>query len=680
MTETFGDACFHLGPGLIFTIPGAASVRVCSLLCSLTLHIKKGHNMQVIHRSLLRFASATAFALALTLTSATAQTADGPAAPKVFVDTVYRAPSGAIINVPSGGDVQAALNSAQPGDTIVLAQGATYLTPHGGLVLPNKSNPNNLWTVVRTSNPAGVPVEGTRVQPSLHASAMPKLITPNGSQVLRTSSPAHHYRFIGIEFGIAKGNMYVSSLIAIGTEGSSQDTLSEVPHHIIFDRCYIHGNTVGDARHGVVLNSAHSAVIDSHVSDFHHSDGAADSQAILGWNGPGPFKIVNNYLEAASENIMFGGGDPTIPNLIPSDIEIRRNHINKPASWKDYILKKPSSLRGSGTSASGSLSSGVAYYYQVEARGLVGNVKVGTSGASSEVSVTLASTQNAVNLSWSAVSNATEYRVYRTSNAPGTTRSWTYYISKTTSFTDTKSTGTTGSPTSTPTKWIVKNLLEIKNGQRILIDGNLFENNWVSGQTGPALLVKSANQGGTAPWSVSQDIQITNNRIRHAGAGLIIQGHDTRPSGITKRISVANNLFEDIGGIWGTGNLITITGEPTDLIFDHNTAFHSSLALLVDGGQVLGFRFSNNLMPHNKYGFKGSGTSTGTGTLTYYFPGYIFLSNLLAGGKASVYPPFNFFPATLTSVGFVNFPETSGSVLQAFIKTPGVTVKTWAAT
>jgi hypothetical protein len=32
----------------------------------------------------------------------------------------------------------------------------------------------------------------------------------------------------------------------------------------------------------------------------------------LGWSGPGPFKIVNNYLEAASENVIFGGGDPTI--------------------------------------------------------------------------------------------------------------------------------------------------------------------------------------------------------------------------------------------------------------------------------------------------------------------------------------------------------------------------------
>src|SRR5205085_8881526 len=34
------------------------------------------------------------------------------------------------------------------------------------------------------------------------------------------------------------------------------------------------------------------------------------------------------------ENIMFGGAFASIPNLVPSDIEIRRNHITKPLSWK----------------------------------------------------------------------------------------------------------------------------------------------------------------------------------------------------------------------------------------------------------------------------------------------------------------------------------------------------------
>src|SRR5256886_7571172 len=45
----------------------------------------------------------------------------------------------------------------------------------------------------------------------------------------------------------------------------------------------------------------------------------------------GPYKIVNNFLEAAGENILFGGGPGTVS---PTDIEVRRNHMFRPMSWK----------------------------------------------------------------------------------------------------------------------------------------------------------------------------------------------------------------------------------------------------------------------------------------------------------------------------------------------------------
>ena len=77
------------------------------------------------------------------------------------------------------------------------------------------------------------------------------------------------------------------------------------------------------------MNSASTAIVDSYISDIHEV--GADSQAICCWNGPGPFKIVNNYLEAAGENVMFGGADPSIAELVPSDIEFRHNHCFKPS-------------------------------------------------------------------------------------------------------------------------------------------------------------------------------------------------------------------------------------------------------------------------------------------------------------------------------------------------------------
>ena len=59
-----------------------------------------------------------------------------------------------------------------------------------------------------------------------------------------------------------------------------------------------------------------------------------DSQAIAGWNGPGPYAITNNYLEGAGENVIFGGADPAIPNLVPGDITIAGNAIAKQPAWR----------------------------------------------------------------------------------------------------------------------------------------------------------------------------------------------------------------------------------------------------------------------------------------------------------------------------------------------------------
>src|SRR5205823_11244133 len=104
------------------------------------------------------------------------------------------------------------------------------------------------------------------------------------------------------------------ALMQIGAEEGTADTL---PHHIIVDRCYLHGDPRRGTRRGIALNSRDSAVINSYLSDF--KEAGADSQAIVGWNGPGPFRITNNYLEASGENVMFGGADPASDGLVPSD-------------------------------------------------------------------------------------------------------------------------------------------------------------------------------------------------------------------------------------------------------------------------------------------------------------------------------------------------------------------------
>jgi hypothetical protein len=256
-----------------------------------------------------------------------------PALPQAYVNTAPVTPTGATHLVRAGDDLQRVLNAAAPGDLIELAAGATFT---GNFVLPAKTG--DAWITIRAGAGTTLPAFGQRVTPS-HASTMPKLVTPNASPALATAAGAHHYRIVGVEIAAAPAVTTAYTLVAFGTAGSGQSTLAQVPRDLVLERAYVHGAGTLDLRRCVTLNSASTAVIDSYLAACHSRTG--DSQAIVGWNGPGPFKIANNYLEGAGENVMFGGADPSVADLVPSDIEIRRNHFFKPLAWQSagWVVK-----------------------------------------------------------------------------------------------------------------------------------------------------------------------------------------------------------------------------------------------------------------------------------------------------------------------------------------------------
>jgi hypothetical protein len=301
----------------------------------------------------------------------------------------------------------------------------------------------------------------------------------------------------------------------------------------------------------------------------------------------------------------------------------------------------------------GSLPAGT-YAYTVVARRMAGQTSKATSETSAAVSATV-TVGSAVTISWSPVADADEYLVY--GRTPGTlNRYW-----KTTApfFTDTGAAGTSGTPAKA-TRWSVKNLFELKNGQDVLIEGNVFENLWIADQAGYAIVLTPRNQNGRAPWTVVQRVTFRHNVVRHSAGGVNILGRDNlQPSHQTNHITVQHNLFEDLtAAIWGSGSRFLVLGGGLDAItIDHNTVLTTNNAVVwLYGAASTRVTYTNNMSAHNAYGIMGNGYAPGLTSLDAYLPGSVVTHNAFAGGNASKYPAGNYVPTMLGwQKGFVNF-------------------------
>jgi hypothetical protein len=541
-------------------------------------------------------------------------------------------------------DLQKAIDDAEPGDTIVLRGGETYV---GHFVLPVKDNPGGQDIVIRSDAPG--PQPGVRLVPdgypgaNVDRSSLARLIGRGGqwktTPVIAVDPGASHYRIELLDVdGISQEGYY--TLLEIGTNNTRQATWASVPSNIVLDRLFIHGHPTKGQQRCVGLNGRSVEVLNSYIVGC--KSFAVDAQAIGAFNSPGPMKIINNYLEGTGENILFGGADPRIEGLVPSDIEIRRNHFSKPVAWRSPILAEPVGAPEAARQGGGELGA-ATYYFKVVAV-LEAGGDIALSAPSPERAISVGSGE-AVRLTWSGVDGADRYRIYA-GNAPGGEDRYMETSGGSTSFLYTGSGEVWQGPPSGGTLWSVKNLLELKNAQRVLIDGNVLEQMWPGGQSGYAILLTPRNEEGTAPWSVVQDVVLSNNIIRHASGALNILGSDDiRPSQQTARIAFRNNLVYDLSSSWGgASHFAVITRSPSDLTFDHNTVFMEGMLVLADDGVSYGLTFTNNLAPHNEYGFYGSSLGTGSAALAGYFPDATFRRNALGGGPAASYPSDNFFP------------------------------------
>ena len=266
---------------------------------------------------------------------------DGPAAVPTgcFHTAVSATPSsGAVVQVGPGSSLQIAINNAHCGDILVLQGGQTY----SGFTLPAKNCDASHYITIRSAAiGSGLPDEGTRVtpcyagvsslpgRPAFNCVSTAKVMatitgTKNQINIINNTAGANYYRLIGLE--IADTGMK-------GAWGYYDLVMLKYADHIIFDRCWVHGTATNEDVRGIAFdNSSYIGIIDSTISDIHSktSGWGADSAAVSSLTGPGPVKIVNNFIEAAGENILWGGG-ASQTNV--SDVEIRRNHLFKPLIW-----------------------------------------------------------------------------------------------------------------------------------------------------------------------------------------------------------------------------------------------------------------------------------------------------------------------------------------------------------
>jgi hypothetical protein len=226
-----------------------------------------------------------------------------------------------IIKVLPGGNIQAALERATSGDIVELQAGAVY---SGEIELPNK--PLTDFVTIQSSAVANLPPD-VRVSPEQKSSMATIVSGMLGRAAVSAANGAHHYRFVGIEF-MPSGSFHNYGIVVFG-KGESRPEL--VPHDLEIDRSYIHPFSSGVTRRGIALNSANTTIKNSYIEGIAFS--GEETQGICGWTGTRNVRIVNNYIEGGAENILFGGADPASADLIPADIEVRRNQLTKPAAW-----------------------------------------------------------------------------------------------------------------------------------------------------------------------------------------------------------------------------------------------------------------------------------------------------------------------------------------------------------
>jgi hypothetical protein len=281
-------------------------------------------------------ASSVAAALAATPSGAIAQTPGRPqrgrdAVPPTSPTPVIGRPSdnlgGTTVYVGGNpGDLQTAISAAinadgtHKGNTLVCPAGVTY----NAVTLPPTTGSG--WTCIRSGS-GSLPAAGTRVAPS-NAGAMFKIQSSgaiNDARIMFVPNTTSGWRFIGME-GTNPNDTFTYALIEI------------FGHRMSFERCYLHARPAQQMRRAIFARLAQDVQFwDSWISECREV--GSDSQTIF-TRTCRRVHIENCELQAASENILIDDQGSGLPS---QDVTVKRNHLFKPLTWRQYRPDKSTS-------------------------------------------------------------------------------------------------------------------------------------------------------------------------------------------------------------------------------------------------------------------------------------------------------------------------------------------------
>lgn len=202
----------------------------------------------------------------------------------------------------------------------------------------------------------------------------------------------------------------------------------------------------------------------------------------------------------------------------------------------------------------------------------------------------------------------------------------------------------------------IKNLFELKNAVRVLVEHNTFENNWADGQAGQGIVFKSSNQSAIMCANCfSSDIIFQYNRVINSiGVFDILTQVDEAIVPVT-RVSILYNLITGAGGSDPNADrkLLELRHGSRYVTMAHNT-FASpagqTIAGITWGGTepCVGLVIKNNILHGTAFPIIGDNFGPGNPSIANYSPDGVFLDNVFPNASGS-YPANNSYPPATDS-------------------------------